>query len=55
MTLRAHTLLDVMAGTLREGARFEVLASRVLLEKTETMGRNGQQLCRANHFAAGTR
>ena len=53
MTSRAHTLLDVMAGTLREGARFEVLASRVLLEKT--MGRNGQQLCRANHFAAGTR
>ena len=41
MTSRAHTLLDVMAGTLRAGARFEVLgASRVLLEKI--MGRNGQ-------------
>ena len=37
--LNKEKILDLMAGTLREGARFEVLPNRVLLAMT--LNRNG--------------
>ena len=39
--------------TLREGAKTEVLANRVLL--AATLDGNGEKLCRASRLTAGTR